>query len=80
MTNMAQRHHYNARRAQVTKPEGVEYELTDPYHRPDMEGKFAGVPVLIRGGKHIVRLTDDQAKFHLDQGSIQLLETGTETA
>jgi hypothetical protein len=56
--------------AQMQAPPTKEYEIVDPSHRPDLRGQFAGQPVLRRGLKQIVRLTDAQAKFYMDQGGI----------
>jgi hypothetical protein len=51
-----------------------EYEVTDPNHKPDLNGQLAGGRVYTRMGKQYVKLTDDQARFYLDSGSIKAVE------
>ena len=65
------RHVREARRQAVGKvPQRDAYEITDPFHKPDLNGEFAGAKVKSEGGKQIVRLTKAQAQFYLDQGAI----------
>jgi len=52
----------------------IEYEVMDPNHEPDLNGELAGGKVYKKGGKQFVRLTEDQARFYLDSGSIQAVE------
>lgn len=74
MSNKAIRHHHAARLAAKQPPSTHEYEILDPMHRPDLRGEFAGGKVYHRGGKQFVRLTEAQAKFYEDSGSVQKVE------
>jgi len=47
-----------------------EYEILDPSHQPDSKGELGGAKVYVRGGKQLVRMTPDHAKFYLDSGSL----------
>lgn len=49
----------------------IEYEVLDPMHEPDLNGELAGGKVYKKSGKEYVKLTEDQARFYLDSGSIQ---------
>ena len=53
----------------VTDPV-YEYMITDPHHRPDLRGEFAGAKVYYRGGNQFVKLTASQAQFYLDGGAL----------
>lgn len=70
----APRHHYAA--AQAVRPQDplYEYEVLDPNHQPDLNGELAGGKVYRRGAKEFVRLTEEQARFYLDSGSIKRAE------
>jgi hypothetical protein len=46
------------------------YVIVDADHRPDLRGEFAGAKVQIIGGRHVVKLPDETARFYLDSGSI----------
>ena len=48
----------------------VEYQVMDPNHEPDLNGELAGGKVYNKSGKQYVKLTEDQARFYLDSGSI----------
>jgi hypothetical protein len=67
----AQRHHYAARMAGRAPDPLIEYEVMDPTHQPDLNGELAGGKVYLREGKQFVKLTEDQARFYLDSGSIR---------
>jgi hypothetical protein len=54
------------------KPDPLfEYEVLDPHHKPDLNGELAGGKVYRKQGKEFVMLTESQARFYLDSGSIQ---------
>jgi hypothetical protein len=67
---VSNRHQYAARKAAPTATPTSEYEILDPGHKPDLKGEFAGARVQRRDNKQVVSLTDSQAKFYLDSGSI----------
>lgn len=68
------RHQYAARlAAKSSQAPTREYETCDPQAKPDAAGNFAGVRARKQGNKLIVRLTEAQAKFYLDQGTIKLV-------
>lgn len=50
-----------------------DYEITDRTHKPDLRGEFAGVKVKRIGSRQVVRLSERQAKFYLDQGVLRRL-------
>jgi hypothetical protein len=54
-------------------PERKPYAIVDVNHTPDLRGEFAGVKVKRQSGQQIVMLTDKQAKFYIDSGSIRPL-------
>lgn len=68
------RHQNAARKAEAQAPVTHVYEILDPHHRPDLNGEFAGQKVFMRGTKQCVRLSESQAKFYVDSGSIQLTD------
>jgi hypothetical protein len=74
MTNKAIRHHHAARLAARQPPSTHEYEILDPSHQPDLRGELAGGKVFHRSGKQFVRLSEAQAKFYEDSGSLQKVE------
>ena len=63
-----------ARQAGRASDQLVEFEVTDPNHKPDLNGELAGGKVYRRQGKEFVMLTDAQARFYLDSGSIKPVE------
>lgn len=65
------RHQRMAARAGRQAPLRREYEITDPTHKPDLRGEFAGAKVARRGSKQFVTLSDQQARFYLDQGVLR---------
>jgi hypothetical protein len=69
------RHHNAARKAAKLPPEKVAYKITDPHHTPDMKGEFAGAKVRRQGGAQVVLLTPAQAKFYVDQGVLEKLQS-----
>ena len=48
------------------------YKIVDPTHTPDLRGELAGSRVIKIGADSFVNLTETQAKFYLDSGSIVL--------
>lgn len=64
------RHQWAARQMGRAPDPLIEYEVTDPFHVPDMNGELAGGRVYKVGEKQFVRLTEQQARFYLDSGSI----------
>lgn len=60
-------------------PPTTRYKITDPTHRPDLNGEFGGVKVDSAGVDQYVYLTDEQAKFYLASGSIERVNTGEPT-
>jgi hypothetical protein len=52
----------------------LEYEVLDPMHEPDLNGELAGGKVYKKSGKEFVKLTEEQARFYLDSGSIKKVE------
>lgn len=75
MAAVSQRHRYAAKQAGPVIMPLVEYEVIDPYHKPDLNGELAGGKVYKRQGKQYVMLTEEQARFYLDSGSIQPVTT-----
>lgn len=73
MLNMAHRHRRAARKAGAKAVERMDYVITDPHHRPDLRGEFAGAKVRKVGGKQVVALSAKQARFYLDQGVLEPL-------
>lgn len=67
------RHQRAEKKAGKQAPEIKAYVITDPHHKPDMRGEFAGAKVRKLGMQQIVDLTDKQAKFYLDSGAIRPL-------
>jgi hypothetical protein len=66
------RHARIAKRAGPPPPaERTAYRITDPHHKPDLRGHFAGVQVVRRGAAQTVLLTANQARFYLDQGVLE---------
>lgn len=57
--------------ALMTPTETAEYVITDPHHQPDLRGEFAGSKVYRRGEQQLVRLTQSQAQFYIDQGGLE---------
>lgn len=51
----------------------IKYEVLDPNHEPDLNGELAGGKVYLENGKQFVKLTEEQARFYLDSGSIQVV-------
>ena len=47
-----------------------EYKIVDPHFVPDIRGELGGVKVVKRGTDQIVLMSDAQAKYFLDSGSI----------
>jgi hypothetical protein len=70
---LSPRHQRAAKKAGAQPPERKTYVITDPYHRPDMRGEFAGAKVRKMGLQQLVDLTDKQAKYYLDAGAIKPL-------
>ena len=71
MLNKSHRHRRAARLAAAKQPELIAYEIVDKHHRPDLRGEFAGVRVSKEGSRHVVRLTERQARFYIDQGALR---------
>lgn len=71
MTNVSNRIAFAMRQAGRPPDPLIEYEVLDPNHQPDLNGELAGGVVYTRSGKQFVRLTEEQARFYLDSGSIQ---------
>jgi hypothetical protein len=71
---VSNRHKYAARKSVPLATPTRDYEILDPGHRPDLKGEFAGAKVQRRDNKQVVALTDSQAKFYLDSGSIAPLD------
>ncbi len=70
----AYRHVRAAKQAAAGRPLAKkDYVIIDPAHKPDLRGEFAGAKVTYVGGQQMVRLSDAQAKFYLDQGTIRPL-------
>jgi hypothetical protein len=76
MAAVSQRHKYAAKQAARQPDELIEYEVIDPYHKPDLNGELAGGKVYRKLGKQFVMLTEAQARFYLDGGSIKPVEEG----
>lgn len=70
-------HHNRTARlnAKKTKPELKRYKIIDPTHKPDLRNELGGGKVQRHGNDQFVHLTDRQAKFYIDQGSIELAGT-----
>jgi hypothetical protein len=64
------RHQWAARQMGRPLDPLLVYEVLDPFHQPDMNGELAGGKVYKVGDKQYVRLTEQQARFYLDSGSI----------
>lgn len=71
---VSNRHSRAAVKAGSMAPTTSDYEITDPHHKADLRGEFAGAKVRMRSGKQIVSLTERQAKFYLDSGAIKPVE------
>jgi hypothetical protein len=71
MANLSTRQAYLAKQAGLQPAPLIEYEVIDPYHKPDLNGELAGGKVYKRAGKQYVELTAQQARFYLDSGSIK---------
>ncbi len=71
MAAVSQRHKYAAKQAGRQPDALIEYEVIDPYHKPDLNGELAGGKVYKKAGKQYVELTEAQARFYLDSGSIK---------
>jgi hypothetical protein len=67
------RHDRAAKKAGKPAPEIKAYVITDPHHRPDLRGEFAGAKVRKMGMQQVVDLTDKAAKYYLDAGAIKPL-------
>jgi hypothetical protein len=74
MSNVSNRIAYGQRQAGRPPDPLIEYEVLDPNHQPDLNGELAGGVVYTKSGKQFVRLTEEQARFYLDSGSIQLVQ------
>ena len=74
MASISTRQAYLARQAGRTPDPLVEYEVLDPNHKPDLNGELAGGKVYRKAGKEFVKLTEEQARFYLDSGSIKPVE------
>lgn len=66
------RHIRAARLAGQAPAPKLEYRITDPNHRPDLNNEFGGAKVRNVQGNHMVSLTEAQAQFWLDQGAIEV--------
>ena len=75
MANLSTRQAYLAREAGPQRAPFIEYEVLDPHHKPDLNGELAGGKVYRKQGKEFVLLTEAQARFYLDSGSIKPVET-----
>ena len=71
MAAVSQRHKYAASLAGPPVDPLLEYEVLDPYHKPDLNGELAGGKVYRKQGKQYVQLTEAQARFYLDSGTIK---------
>lgn len=69
---VSHRHKRRAHKLGSRGPSARKYRITDPTHSPDIKGQFAGVKVHVHGADQFVHLTDAQAQFYVDQGSIEL--------
>ena len=69
------RHQNAARKAAAKPPEKTAYKITDPSHTPDMRGEFAGAKVKRSGEHQIVHLTERQAKFYVDNGALEKMQS-----
>jgi hypothetical protein len=69
------RHQNAARKAGAEPPEKTAYRIADPNHVPDMRGEFAGVKVRKHAEHQVVHLTEQQAKFYIDNGALEKLES-----
>ena len=74
MASLSNRQAYFARQAGRAPDPLVEYEVLDPNHKPDLNGELAGGKVYRKAGKEFVKLTEEQARFYLDSGSIKPVE------
>lgn len=80
LTTHAPRHHFAAQRAGRPASATAWYEITDPTHMPDLHGQLGGVKVHFRDGKQLVCMTESQARFYLDSGSLKPYEGPEEPA
>jgi hypothetical protein len=74
MANLSTRGAWLAKEAGRKPDPLIEYEVLDPHHKPDLNGELAGGKVYRKQGREYVMLTESQARFYLDSGSIQLVE------
>lgn len=49
------------------------YVITDPHFRPNQHG-LGGVKTFVKNGKHCLVLTEQQARYWIDAGVIELLQ------
>lgn len=75
MANLNNRQAYLAKQAGNQPAPLIEYEVLDPSHKPDLNGELAGGKVYRKQGKEYVQLTEAQARFYLDSGSLKPVET-----
>lgn len=52
-------------------PVAHKYYITDPAHRPDLNGELAGAKVMTDKDGQYLMLTEAQAKFYLASGSLE---------
>jgi hypothetical protein len=71
VANLSTRQAWLAKEAGRKPDPLIEYEVLDPHHKPDLNGELAGGKVYRKLGKEYVMLTEQQARFYLDSGSIQ---------
>jgi hypothetical protein len=69
------RHHNAARKAGLKPPDKTAYRIVDPHHTPDLRGEFAGAKVKKHSGHQVVHLTEKQAKFYIDGGVLEKLQS-----
>jgi len=74
MVGVSNRIMHLVKQAGVPAAPMLEYEVLDPHHEPDLNGELAGGKVYKKSGKEFVKLTEDQARFYLDSGSIKKVE------
>jgi hypothetical protein len=67
--------HQNAARKAAKAPEKTAYRIADPHHVPDMKGEFAGAKVRKHAEHQVVHLTERQAKFYVDNGVLEKLQS-----
>jgi hypothetical protein len=68
---VSHRHKRAAAKAAPKAPATAPYVIVDPHHKPDLRGELAGAKVKRHGTDQIVHLTEKQAKFYLDSGSLR---------